>query len=281
MWTKDKIFSYWVRTLCCCFICTSILALPTNGNANETSSDSLNWAFQNSSGSGFSFNAQENAKIYKFPLSYKLRNPNEVDWLVKFNFPLTIGIYNIEVEDQDIDLNVLAVVPGIELHIPLRENWILIPQVNLGLGKDTSGGHLRYIYSAGIKHHVFFDWKKFDFTFGNTLSYDGFFSDSTEDRDDFLSFSTGIDMRYPLGISLAHNPIYLSFYGVNYQYFDEVTVIESDEKTIKVYTQWELGITLSTIPDLKIFWFRIQRVGIGYRFGDGFEAVRLVFGMPF
>ena len=120
-----------------------------------------------------------------------------------------------------------------------------------------------------------------DFTFGNNLRYDGFFSESTLNRDDLLLFSTGMDMRWPLGITLVRYPVYLSFYGVNYQYFDEVTVIETDVKKIEVFTQWELGITFSTIPEFKIFWFTIERVGIGYRFGDGFAAIRMVFGMPF
>jgi len=51
--------------------------------------------------------------------------------------------------------------------------------------------------------------------------------------------------------------------------------------SIQIDTQWELGLTFSTVPNWKIWWFSIDRVGIGYQFGDGFSAMRLVFGMPF
>jgi hypothetical protein len=72
-----------------------------------------------------------------------------------------------------------------------------------------------------------------------------------------------------------------SLYVVNYYYFDDVKVIDSETETIEVDTQWELGITFSSIPNWEIWLFEIERVGLGYRFSDGFSSVRLVFGMPF
>jgi hypothetical protein len=249
-------------------------------NAGADENNQINWAYQVGVGDGLSTGTQENANIYKLPFSYTIENFNDYDWQLKLNFPLTIGLYNIENEEQNIDLDFLAIVPGIELQIPLQDNWILMPLVNFGLGKSTSGDNIQYLYSVGIKHHVLFDWKQFDFTFGNTLRYDGHFSDSNGYSGSTPLFSTGIDMRLPLGIKLFKNPGYLSIYGMNYYYFDGIA-IDVDTKTIQIDTQWELGLTFSTVPNWKIWWFSIDRVGIGYRFGDGFSSIRLVFGMPF
>ncbi len=260
------------------FILFTFFLYSINAGADEN--NQINWAYQVGVGDGISTGTQENANIYKLPFSYTIENFNDYDWQLKLNFPLTIGLYNIETEEQNIDLDFLAIIPGIELKIPLRDNWILMPLVNFGLGKSTSGDNIQYLYSVGIKHHVLFDWKQFDFTFGNTLRYDGYFSDSNGYSDSTPLFSTGIDIRFPLGIKLFKNPGYLSFYGMNYYYFDGIA-IDVDTKKIHIYTQWELGLTFSTVPNLKIWWFSIERVGIGYRFGDGFSAVRLVFGMPF
>ena len=156
-----------------------------------------------------------------------------------------------------------------------------MPLMSFGLGKDASGGDLQYLYTMGIKHHVLFGWEKLDFTFGNTLRNDGYFTDGNDNNDNVLLFSTYLDMRFPLGLNLFNKAGYLSLYGVNYYYFDDAKVIDSETKTIEVDTQWELGITFSSIPNWKIWFFEIERVGVGYRFGDGFSAVRLVFGMPF
>ena len=123
---------------------------------------------------------------------------NKKNWNLKLNFPLSIGVYNIEAEEDNIDLDFLAIIPGIELHIPLRENWILMPLADFGFGKSTSGNSIQYLYSAGIKHHVLFGWKLFDFTFGNTLRNEGYFSGNNGGSNNTSLFTTGLDMKFPL-----------------------------------------------------------------------------------
>jgi len=251
-----------------------------NAGAAEDNSGQINWLYQVGVGDGIMTDTQENVNIYKLPFSYMFEDFNEKNWNLKLNFPLSIGVYSIEAEEQNIDLDFIAIIPGIELHIPLRENWVLIPLADFGFGKSTSGESIQYLYSVGIKHHVLFEWRLFDFTFGNTLRNEGYFAGGNGGADNTSLFTTGLDMKFPLGIKLFKKPGYLSFYGMNYYYFEEIE-IDVDTKTIQIETQWELGLTLSTIPSLKIWWFSIERVGLGYRFGDGFSAIRLVFGMPF
>lgn len=252
-----------------------------NAHADDVDSTSLNWAYQSGLQDGFFIGTQENAHIYKLPISYTLRDFNDHKWALKLKLPLTVGIYDIEAGNRNIDLNVMSVVPGIELQMPVNDNWILMPSVNFGFGKDTSSGGFRYLYSLGIKHHVFFRWKQFDFTFGNRFRYDGYSAEGNGRSGHIPTFDTGLDMRFPLGFNLFKKPSYLSFYGVYHHYFDGVTVIYAIEKSFEVDNQQELGLTLSTIPSWKIWALPIDRVGIGYRFGDRFSSVRLVFGMPF
>lgn len=175
----------------------------------------------------------------------------------------------------------MAVLPGVELQIPLRDNWLLMPSASFGAGKDTSGGKWRYLYSAGIKHQVVVEWEKFDVTFGNTLRYDGYFAEGNGRNGHIPSFITGLDIRFPLGFNLFNKPGHLSFYGVYHHYFDGVMVIYSKEKNFNVDSQQELGLTLGTIPGWKIWRLPIERIGIGYRSCERFSSVRLVFGMPF
>jgi len=251
------------------------------GTACATSSATINWAYQNSLGEDVSVGTQESAIVFKLPFSYSSGHLRDYGRGLKFQFPLTVGIYNIKGTDEDIDLDILALVPGIEYHVQVLDNWVLIPMVNFGLGKETSRGDVQYLYSIGIKHRVFFEWEKADFVFGNTLRDDGNFNTENEQEDDILLFSTGLDIRYPLGFNLFKKTRYISLYGVHYYYFDDVIVIGSEAKSIEIDTQWELGVTLLSVPKWKIWLFTFERVGIGYRFGDRFSAIRLVFGMPF
>lgn len=255
--------------------------IPCNAQSNNSERDTINWVYQSSIGGGVSIGTQENASIYKLPFSYRLRRLREYGWGLKLKFPLTVGLYNIEIEDRDIDLDVLAIFPGVEFQLPIRSNWILMPFLNFGIGKVTSDGDLHYLYTIGAKHHLYVEWKALDFTGGNTLQNDGNFADINGDSDDFSSLSTYLDMRFPLGFSIFDKAVRLSIYGVHYHYFDNIVVIDSESKTIEINTQWELGTTISTIPSWKIWFFTIERIGLGYRFGDGFSTIRLVFGLPF
>ena len=248
---------------------------------NDDDGDAINWAYQEALDDGFYFGTQENAQIYDLPLSYTFRSLENDDWGLKLKFPITIGLYNIHSQEEEIDANLLALVPGIEFQFRVRNNWILMPVGHIGLGKDTSGGNLIYIYSVGIKSHVLFEWDKLDFTFGNALRNKGYFTGSGGPDDNFSTFDTGLDMRFPLGFRMFGKDGYFSIYGINYYFFDKTIVIDSEKNPIEVNFQWEIGITLSAIPSWKIWFFQIERLGLGYRFGNGFNAIRLVFGMPF
>ena len=45
--------------------------------------------------------------------------------------------------------------------------------------------------------------------------------------------------------------------------------------------QFELGVTLGTTEPVRVLGIALPRVGLGYRFGNGLSAYRLVFGGPF
>jgi hypothetical protein len=249
--------------------------------ADETDSLSLNWAYQSGIGDGLFIATPENAHIYNLPFSYTFRNVDNQNWALEIKFPLTVGIYNIEASRREIDLDIMAVQPGVELQIPLRENWLLMPSTSFGAGKDTSGGRWRYLYAGCIKHQVFIERKKLDITFANALRYDGYSAEGNGRNGYIPSFITGLDIRFPMGFNLFNKPGHLSFYGVYHHYFDGVAVVFSEEKKFEVNNQRELGFTIGTIPGWRVWRFPIERIGFGYRSGGRFSSVRLVFGMPF
>jgi hypothetical protein len=243
--------------------------------------ENINWAYQETLPDGLYFGTHENAQIFDLPLSFTLRHHKEKPWGVKLKVPITVGVYNLESEDARLDLNVLAFVPGLEFQIPVRDNWLLMPLGNFGIGKEKSGGSLHYIYSVGIKHHVFFRWRQFDFTYGNAYRYSGFFTGGGGAEGSYSSFDTGLDMRFPLGFDIFGKKALLSVFGVNYYFFEDETIVDTGTSTLGVRSQWEVGITFSTDPTWKVWFFEIERLGLGYRFGGDLNAVRLVFGMPF
>ena len=278
MFAVEDIF---VKQAIFAFMIIFLLYPPGTSRADDGDSQAINWALQNSLGAGVYIGDKENAKIYKLPLSYTFRDINEAGWALKFTLPVTIGIYDIKTTGGDIDLDVTSVVPGIELQIPLQDDWLFIPFAGFGAGKDISGGEERYLYSLGIKHYVFSRWKSLDFTMGNTLRVDGFSAKGGGRDGSITSLDAGLDTRLPIGFKFSRNPGYLSFYGVIRHYFNGTVSLYTEEKKFGTRDQVEFGITLSTIPSWKIWGLSIDRLGIGYRSGDRISTVRLVFGMPF
>jgi hypothetical protein len=133
-------------TLVCLLLLLWVTGVTVDlAQGNDNDGDAINWAYQEALDDGFYFGSQENAQIYDLPLSYTFRSIENDDWGLELKFPITIGLYNIHSQKEEIDVNLLAVVPGIEFQFPVRNSWILMPVGHLGLGKATSGGNLIYI----------------------------------------------------------------------------------------------------------------------------------------
>ncbi len=43
----------------------------------------------------------------------------------------------------------------------------------------------------------------------------------------------------------------------------------------------ELGFAFDTTPKVKLWFFKLPRIGIGYRWGQNIRGLRLNFGFPF
>jgi hypothetical protein len=65
---------------------------------------------------------------------------------------------------------------------------------------------------------------------------------------------------------------------VNYLYAN-LEFLQSLSSSFEVDVQNEFGFTVGTSDEF--WWSSNPRVGLGYRFGSNFYAVRIVFGMPF
>jgi hypothetical protein len=70
-------------------------------------------------------------------------------------------------------------------------------------------------------------------------------------------------------------------FRLNYLYFNRLEFLRYLNDPIEVAVQNEIGFTFDTSPDMKVLGIPFSRIGLGYRFGNDVEVVRLVFGIPF
>ena len=258
---------------------TPALAIDLEGGEKK---DPINWAFAVHLGTGIYSASGRAVQVYTLPFSYTFRDAKDYNWGFKVKFPVTFGLYDFDFSeffpDLSIDVQTLSILPGVEFEYPVNDYWSLMPFADLGIGKDFSGGDITYIYSTGIKSLVIFPWKVFECRFGNKFLFAGYDTPEANLSDNFRSFETGLDLRHPLWFTLRGHPMNWSVYYVNYLYSNlEFVSFLSDDFTVDV--QNEFGVTVGTSD--KFWWSGNPRLGLGYRFGPNFYAIRIVFGMPF
>jgi hypothetical protein len=217
------------------------------------------------------------------PLTHALRSGEDRDWRLRLKFPVTVGFYDFELKDViesglPSEVGTISILPGLELEYPVLDKWSLMPLANLGAGYNFSANRVTYIYSTGIKSLVIFPWKVFECRFGNRFLHAGYTTPEADVSDSFTSFETGFDIRHPMSYTVLGHPTNWSVYFVNYLYAN-LEFLQSLSSSFKVDVQNEFGFTVGTSD--KFWWSSNPRIGLGYRFGSEFYAVRIVFGMPF
>jgi len=207
-------------------------------------------------------------------------------WQLKVRAPINLGIYEFSATDTDgtlieDDLQTLAVIPGVELQIPMAEQWTLKPCVDLGLGRGlNSDSRFAYIYTVGAKSLYEEPVGDYTLMLGNGFIYAGnaAFGDDVED---YSVIETGLGVRRPAGFELWGFEPDLGVYGIYYYYPKPLRFLRFLEPPLYVRNQFEIAMSIGSAEPFELGPFTDPRIGIGYIFGDGLEVLRINFGFPF
>ncbi len=248
--------------------------------------DRVNYAFSAYLGSGIYAASDGAVQVYSLPLAYTLRPPSERRPGIRLKFPVTLGFYDFKALDLiegtlPDDVATISVIPGAEFLFPVRENWSLTPFVDLGAGMDISSGHTTWIWSTGVNSLAVFSGDRLETTLGNKLQYAAYNSPGEDDKGKFFVFETGLDLMRPLRVSTSSRINRFSLYLMNQVYFNGLELLSYRENLLEVQYQYEVGFTYVPHKPFKLWLLNVPRIGLGYRFGDGLTAFRLVLSMPF
>ena len=260
--------------------------IPTQ--AGDDPGDLLNYSFAVWVGSGVYKvkSADKRFAVLRAPFAYTFR-PAQYDkpaFLDRLGFRLLFpGVVALEEEtDTDFTFGAAALVPGLEVHIPVNKYWTLKPFGQFGAGKDTASGDLNYIYGGGVRSLVSFPWKKFVFGIGNSLIL-------AEDRDainnetsGFSMLEAGLDVHHPLGLFFLNRDIDAGLFFIVSRFFNRVDFLEDGGETERVNLIYTAGLTFGTEEPVSIWKIDFDRVGIDYRWGNsGFRGIGFNLGFPF
>lgn len=264
----------------------SIASAQVNRLRLEEEVDRANYAFAAYLGSGIYTASDGAVQVYSVPLSWTMRLPQEHRPGIKFKFPVTLGFYDfraLDITEGKLPDSVatLSVIPGAEFLFPVRENWSLTPYADLGAGWDLSRSEQTWIWSGGLESQARFSKGQTETTLGNNLQYAAYTVPGENDKGNFLVLETGLDLQRPIRMTSRGHTSRFSVYLMNQAYFNELEIFRYQDNILGIQLQYEVGVTW--IPDkaIRLWLLDIPRIGLGYRFGDGLAAFRLVLGMPF
>ena len=167
--------------------------------------------------------------------------------------------------------------PGLKFVIPLGENHLLLPHVDAGIGFESADNNSAFLAAIGLRTEFIFSGKHY---FAGLEPGFRVNSRAGEYENDDLVFSPNLTVsgRRVLGFTISgHQPDAGIFFETGYDFNAlELTSVSSTRDATS--TQYEVGIGFGfsqTQP--KIWFFRVPRIRVGYRFGD-LEGWRLRIG---
>ncbi len=271
------------------FLFISIILFPAKGysvSPEDLISSQINYAYANYLGTGIYTAADRDVQVYHLPFRYTIRETSQDKGGLRIRLPVTIGFIDFDLPDV-IDPNLpskfetLTFVPGIQYIHQVNDKWSLSPFIDFGFGYDFETNNNAYVYGAGVNSLFIFKYESFNLEIYNEFLFAGNTTEIDDVRNEFSRFQTGINFQFPLDFKAWGRDPAVSVYYLNYIYFNRLEFIRYLNDPIEIAVQNEVGITFDTSPDMKLVGIPFSRIGLGYRFGNNIDVVRLVFGIPF
>ena len=273
-------------TLVLCFL---ILALPASSRAQEAEAevggDFVNWYYSAAFGTGVYRAGDQTVTVFRLPFSRTLRPLEGEQWGIKLLLPLSVGYYDFDVRELtdiiDVDnIGTLSFLPGVELQVPVTDLWTLKPFAQIGGGGEFSGGARAFIYAAGIRSRYTVPQTGWEFRLGNALTFAGY--DSTEDdRRAISTLLTSLDFESALGAAPWGRNTNVTVHLMHYFNFNEVDFAQPLQDPLEIDQEFEFALSLALERPLSLLGFNLDRLGLGFRFGEDITAVRLIGGLPY
>ena len=235
-------------------------------------------------------------QIYTLPLGYTLEGSTDDHLRIVMKLPISYGRFKFEGSAPDgtqlgFTIDTIGATPGVEIQIPMSQQWTLKPFGNVGLFDDFSQTRsspqtmvdlpLNYVFIVGgrslFSEHV----EDVTLSLGNAVIYAGNGAFSGGGVESFTTVETGLDARFPLGFTVKGFEPDINIFFIHYHFFPEATFTRFLQDPLNIEDQFEIGGAFGTASPLDLGFINDLRLGASYRFGGGLNAIVFNFGFPF
>lgn len=228
---------------------------------------------------------ERSVRVLNAPLTFTLRDWKDRGWGIRLRLAGVVGIENVDGIDDipDAKVSALAVIPGLEVPIPLSPRSLLRPYFDVGLAfaledpDDLSPGTVG-ISAIGMRAEFVFPWHLFELGLEPGAFYSVTWS-ADDLRDDYGVVGIRADAQYPL-FGIGGKILTGEFYVQPGWFVDALNLSDDIANSgEEIRQQFEFGLGYDWRGEAPKLWiFRVPPLSIGYSFGDGFEGIRLRIG---
>jgi hypothetical protein len=234
-------------------------------------------------GLGGASDSEGTVRDVRIPIGYTLIAPEDRPWGLRLRLIVYAGIYDLQqITEPDFVLHFesLAATPGVEFLVPVGGGWTLKPFTEIGYGRDFENQLNFGVWSVGLRTLAEWDVKDVALSLGTQVQFLTSIKSDLKLEDDFWEVKVGLDVGIPIGCTIAGNPAYLSPYGIRRQFIDAV-IHRPTGDPLEIDHSNEVGLAFGTRPKTTLWFFKLPRIGLGYRWGPNVKGIRLNFGFPF
>jgi hypothetical protein len=229
------------------------------------------------------------ASVYELPLYYSLHMAPGDAWGLKLLAPLQLGIYSLNVTDTDgtrisIKEQSIALVPGLELEIPVGSRTVVKPFGQFGVGHTfglDTGSPNAYIYMTGVRAVSQWQVSSTAISVGNALIYAGNAPIGSGFSEHYVSLQLGVEVRHPLGFSVGGLTPDVGVHSIYYNYPSPLVFSRFLLPELRIQNQGEIGLSFGSATPFRLLGMSNPRLGAGIIFGDGLTVWRVYFAFPF
>ena len=256
----------------------------------ETNPDQVldyGWLYSRSD-DGFTFSdvglEAQSTNILSIPISFWLRRlpccgnpitPEIEDHTVGVRLRLTsiIGFAQFdsisEFDIRSVDLG--AILPGVEVLFKTGERAVLRTYLDVGWGATSSTWTTLVFGELGLRTEFGFPWRRWELGLEPRLK-GGYSFTNIEDIDlSHVTLSAKMDARYPLGFQVGGQTPDIGVYFEPSWYPNDIDFPTASGEQKSITSQYEVGATVGFryLAPMLCGLFRLPRLGLGWRFGDG------------
>ncbi len=263
-----------------------LLAAPIGRAEEQLPAAAVNFAYATVLGTGIYEVGERRVYVLNMPFHYTLREASGDRPGLRFKLPVSLGTHHFDWRDILEDdfperLQTVGFVPGLELAWALSEGWRLKPYAQLGYVADLQEDNDAYVYVAGLKSLYQQSQGRSTLSLGAGATLAGQRAVRGGSDTGFGLVELGVDLRHPLGLRLLERNLDASLFYIASRYFNDVDFVDIGDQRFSIRHSHQIGVTLGIDRPVTFWGLELERVGVGYQFGDGLNALRFNLGFPF